>query len=110
LDRPRLYFPATAPSTDITLIQGACPTGADAIAHEIALDMGWTAISEPADWNMHGKAAGPIRNQKMIDDYRPNIALFFNLNNSRGTNDCLRRLKLFAETNPCRIVIETRWH
>lgn len=46
----------------------------------------------PANWKEHGKAAGPIRNQIMLDA-KPDIVLAFHddLENSRGTGDMIRR-------------------
>jgi hypothetical protein len=51
-------------------------------------------IAMPADWANHGKAAGPIRNRKMLD-LKPDLVLAFHadLTNSKGTKDC---------SNPCR--------
>ena len=31
----------------------------------------------PADWNMHGRAAGPIRNQQMLDEGKPELVVSF---------------------------------
>lgn len=45
-----------------------------------------------ADWHKHGRAAGPIRNQRMIDEGRPDIVIAFP--GGRGTADmvaCARR-------------------
>lgn len=47
---------------------GGCPKGVDLGAKEYAED--WAECDEvvfPADWKKHGKAAGPIRNKKMIN-------------------------------------------
>jgi hypothetical protein len=72
-----------------TLIHGACPTGADALADEYAV-VNWLALDEfPADWRKHGKAAGPIRNQHMIDTGRPDVVVAFR--GGRGTADLIRR-------------------
>jgi hypothetical protein len=50
--------------------------------------------TEHADWATHGKKAGPIRNQKMVD-MKPDLVLAFSydLSVSRGTADCVRRAK-----------------
>lgn len=42
-----------------------------------------------ADWTKHGKAAGPKRNQQMIDEGKPDMALA--LPGDRGTADMHRR-------------------
>jgi hypothetical protein len=45
-----------------------------------------------ADWKSMGKAAGPIRNQKMIDEGKPDLVVAFR--GGRGTADMVRRAKL----------------
>lgn len=72
------------------LIHGGC-RGTDSIGAKIASSLGWTTIAELPDWSL-GRKAGPLRNQKMIDKYKPKIALIFNKNNSKGTTDCKNRL------------------
>jgi hypothetical protein len=50
----------------------------------------------PADWAQHGKAAGPIRNQQMLDEGRPDVVWAFvtkPLEQSRGTADMVRRAR-----------------
>jgi len=42
-----------------------------------------------ADWRGHGKAAGPIRNQRMLDEGRPDLVIAFP--GGRGTADMVRR-------------------
>lgn len=42
------------------LISGACPRGADRMAENICESLGWTVETYPADWNKHGKGAGPL--------------------------------------------------
>jgi hypothetical protein len=53
---------------NVTVVHGACPHGADALADEIAA--GWTGLTierHPADWDRHGRAAGFRRNAEMVD-------------------------------------------
>jgi hypothetical protein len=50
----------------------------------------------PADWYTHGKAAGPIRNQKMLDDAFPDVVLAFP--GGRGTADMVRRAEKVGVT------------
>lgn len=42
-----------------------------------------------ADWRRDGKAAGPIRNQQMIDEGKPDLVIAFP--GGRGTADMVRR-------------------
>lgn len=44
-----------------------------------------------ADLYTHGKAAGPIRNQRMIDEGKPDLVVAFP--GGRGTADMVRRAK-----------------
>ena len=39
------------------------------------------------EWKGYGKAAGPIRNRRMLDDFQPDLVLAFPGN--KGTNDCI---------------------
>lgn len=76
---------------EIVVVHGDCPTGADRIASEVARsDYRMTEEAHPADWKKHGRAAGPIRNQKMVD-LGADRCLAFLYGDSRGTRDCARR-------------------
>ena len=44
-----------------------------------------------ADWAQHGKAAGPIRNQAMLDEGKPVLVIAFP--GGRGTADMVRRAR-----------------
>jgi hypothetical protein len=64
--------------------------GVDTLADRYAV-VNWLKLSVfPADWTSHGKAAGFIRNQQMIDE-NPDLVLAFNP--GRGTEDTIRRAK-----------------
>lgn len=50
----------------------------------------------PARWKEYGNAAGPIRNQQMLDEGKPDLVIGFTnrpLEESRGTKDMLTRSK-----------------
>lgn len=49
----------------VTLVHGACPTGADALAASIASKVGMSVEARPADWSK-GRKAGPERNAAMV--------------------------------------------
>lgn len=51
----------------LTVVHGHCPRGADAIAHSLCAEWGWESEPHPADWATHGRRAGFIRNQHMVD-------------------------------------------
>lgn len=71
-----------------TVVHGACPTGADSLADFLAERMGLPVERHPADWDTHGKSAGPIRNQQMVD-LGADVCLAFPLPDSRGTRHCM---------------------
>jgi hypothetical protein len=77
------------------IIHGDCPTGADAMVAKWMLGIQGTHWDTPivirkypADWDLHGKAAGPLRNQQMVDQ-KPDLCVAFP--GGRGTADCVRR-------------------
>ena len=72
------------------IIHGGAP-GADTLAGEWAEVFGVPFRIFPADWRTHGKAAGPIRNQRMIDEGKPDIVIAFP--GGRGTADMVRRAR-----------------
>ena len=41
--------------------------GADAAIGRAAQQLGWSALVMPAQWQLHGRAAGPIRNRELIE-------------------------------------------
>jgi hypothetical protein len=81
------------------LVHGAC-RGADIICAAVAEALGFEVRSYPADWKKYPRAAGPIRNQQMIDvENKPeepiDLCLGFHndIEKSRGTADMLRRVQ-----------------
>jgi len=68
-----------------------CARGADSLAERFAATRGWGIRRFPADWHRWGKRAGVLRNQQMIDEFKPDIAVAFP--GGRGTADMVRRLK-----------------
>lgn len=75
----------------LTVVHGACPTGADAYADEWArdnADIGVLVERVPARWDLHGKAAGPLRNAEMVARGAA-LCLAFPRGLSRGTRNCM---------------------
>jgi len=68
------------------LVHGGAP-GADQLCHEWAAQNGVEHVEYRADWAQHGRAAGPIRNRKMLDNEQPHILIAFP--GGRGTEDCI---------------------
>ena len=63
-------------NSPFVIIHGAAH-GADALAGAWAWKQDIAVIVEPADWDKHGRAAGPIRNIKMLDDHKPTQVVAF---------------------------------
>lgn len=92
------------------IIHGDC-RGADDIASRSLHGVGIERIAFPPDWKKYGTPAGPIRNQKMIDEGKPDIVLAFayDLWYSTGTRDMVNRsvrAKLPVYWFPYRLKIE----
>lgn len=60
----------------VEVIHG-CARGADRLAGEWAAAKRIMAHEFPADWTRHGRAAGPIRNEQMLREGRPDIVVAF---------------------------------
>lgn len=58
------------------LIHGAC-SGVDTIAGIWAKSREVVCYAYPAKWTKYGRAAGPIRNQQMIDEAKPDLVIAF---------------------------------
>lgn len=96
----------------LVIVHGDCPTGADAMAKRWALENEITHEPHPADWSAkcgidcvpegHRKTssrfgdycplAGPIRNQRMADR-GADLCVAFLIQGSKGTADCLSRVR-----------------
>jgi hypothetical protein len=69
------------------LIQGGA-LGADKQAQEYAKHNGIECVTVIADWNKHGRAAGPIRNREMLLKYPNAIVVAFP--GGAGTANCIK--------------------
>jgi len=79
---------------DSVVINGRC-RGADSIARFAAKEYGYEVEDYPAAWEKQGRAAGPIRNKKMLDKGKPEIVIAFHddLEHSKGTKDMIRQAR-----------------
>lgn len=76
--------------TDLTIISGGA-RGVDSIAINFAV-VNLTGLAEyKPDWDKYKKAAGPIRNQQMIDEGKPDLVIAFP--GGRGTADMVSRAR-----------------
>lgn len=74
-----------------TILHGAAK-GADIIAANHAASKGYEAHAYPADWARHGKRAGIVRNNEMLDQ-NPDLVIAFQLDNSRGTQHTINEAR-----------------
>lgn len=64
--------------------------GADRLADRAARALGLRTEPRSARWRTEGRAAGPLRNQRMVD-LGADVCLAFPLGESRGTRDAITR-------------------
>ena len=77
--------------------------GADLLGHKWAIrNLPVLSVKFSANWKKHGKRAGPIRNQLMLDVGKPDHVIAFP--GGRGTADMILRAK--AAGIPVREVIQ----
>lgn len=88
---------------DLLIVHGDCPTGADHWADLWAKTYDYEIETHPAQWDLHGKFAGPKRNMEMVD-LGAEVVLAFPHPDSRGTVQCMKyakekglRVKVFSE-------------
>jgi len=68
------------------IVTGAAK-GADFLGEKFAKEIGFQVKKFPANWNLHGKSAGPIRNKEMAD-YANTLICFWD-GQSRGTKNMI---------------------
>ncbi|ACL58817.1 DUF2493 domain-containing protein [Methylobacterium nodulans] len=97
-DLERIYMELDALLPTMSAFMCGGEPGADTLAW----DWGWSRNFHCerciADWRQHGRAAGPLRNARMIAEGRPDLVLAFP--GVRGTADCVRN----AEAAGIRVV------
>ena len=75
---------------NVVIIHGGAK-GADELADEWAI-VNWTGLEVyEANWDKYKNAAGPIRNQQMLDEGKPDLVIAFPTKKSKGTYDMIRR-------------------
>lgn len=93
-DRDRIFLELSFihQDTPITCIIEGGARGADYLAAR------WSAANDlndharfTADWTMHGRKAGPIRNQQMLDQGKPDLVVAFP--GGSGTADMMARAR-----------------
>jgi hypothetical protein len=75
----------------ITVLVHGAAAGADSMAGTWATIRHIEVRAYPADWKKHGRSAGPIRNQQMLDAEKPELVVAFP--GGRGTAHMVRIAK-----------------
>lgn len=71
------------------IVHGAAK-GADTMAGDLAKRLSVEEIACPADWQKHGRAAGPIRNREMLS-HKPDLVIAFP--GGRGTAKMIKQAR-----------------
>ena len=87
------------------IIHGDC-RGADRLADEWARSRGIAVEPHPANWDLYGPGAGPIRNQEMLDAAPDGVVAFPGGN---GTADMISRATIGTCPFPVARNRSTRW-
>lgn len=91
----------SGPTSSFALGHGGCPTGADHSADLWATARGVVGTVYEALWKLHGHKAGPLRNQHMLEHFKPDLVIAFP--GGRGTADCVRKARAMGiEVRECR--------
>lgn len=90
-DRDRLFniLDVAHAANPIKLLVHGGASGADDLAGQWARHVGVPWKAYPAYWKSEGKAAGPKRNQRMLDEGQPHLVIAFP--GGDGTADMVRR-------------------
>jgi len=94
-------------STENPLIIHGAARGADTIAGNVAKKLGLEVQAFPANWELYGKAAGAIRNTRMLKE-NPELVIAFHdsIGRSKGTLNMIRQ----AQKAGIRIIIYNHTH
>ena len=79
------------PKDKLIIVSGKC-SGADLLGEHYAKSRGIPIEEFPADWNKHGKAAGPIRNKQMAY-YASHLIVFWNGNDKGGSINMIKQAR-----------------
>jgi YspA, cpYpsA-related SLOG family len=92
-DDRKMILEHLAAIPNVSLVIEGEARGADSLGRECAKELKIPVVKFPADWAKYGRAAGPIRNQQMLTEGKPELVLAFHdsITTSKGTGDMVRR-------------------
>lgn len=76
------------PISALRVVVGDCPTGLDNTIRRTCYGWNIEHTIYRADWDAHGRAAGPLRNSAMLREGKPDVCYAFP--GGRGTADAVR--------------------
>lgn len=79
----------------LTEIVSGCATGIDSSGEDFAFQYSVKLKRFPADWGIHGKKAGPIRNRKMAE-YADTLLLIWD-GESRGSANMKKEMQFLGK-------------
>lgn len=83
----KLWINSHLDNIKITELAHGGANGVDSIAGEWAKENGIPVTVFTADWDSLGRAAGPIRNRRMLEEFRPDIVIAFMYGSGNGTKN-----------------------
>lgn len=90
-NRDHVFHTLDTLSPPVTRLIVGDARGADHLAYIWACRRDRAPERYTAEWDRYGPRAGPIRNQRMLDEGKPELVLAFP--GGRGTADMMRRAK-----------------
>ena len=95
IERALRHEIGSVPFDQVVTAQGGA-RGADACAHKAAVRLDISDYTFPANWSDEGRAAGHLRNQRMLTEFEPTLVLAFKSDLDLallrgGTEDMIRR-------------------
>ena len=81
------FLDALMSSYRVTSVACGDADGCDSLVRDWCRERRVTSVVFFADWRKHGVGAGPIRNGRMLSDYRPDVVVAFP--GGSGTSDCV---------------------
>lgn len=84
-------------TNNVEIISGTA-RGADQLGEQFAIEYGYQIKRFPANWNLYGKSAGPIRNRKMAEYASDGQGVLFAFwdGKSRGTKSMINLAKKYG--------------
>jgi predicted Rossmann-fold nucleotide-binding protein len=103
-DRVALAKAINQSGFEIAEVVSGCAPGVDTMGEALALADGHSIRKFPADWNKHGRAAGPIRNKQMAEYADAAIILWDG--KSRGTLNMIKNMSALDKPYFIRMVFD----